>query len=313
MNRLRNRNHTALGGLALVALSLGALAACGSDDPTAAATPGTPASAAPAATTTTAARPERPIDELVTVGDARMHLRCDGSGDTTVVLIAGFGGGGEDWGALPASLTDRARVCSYARFGTGTSDPPPSNQTFATEADDLRSLLDTAGEPGPYVVVGHSFGGAEAVTFASRHGDDVAGLMLIDASPVTWFDAVCSVPDDGSDTAQVFNGICAALTDAARNPERLDAATAFGDVARIESLGDLPLIVVTAADHPYPGLDPSEVTRLNQIWDAGQAHWAGLSTSSDLVPVDGASHDVHLDRPDLIADLAQQLLPTRPS
>jgi pimeloyl-ACP methyl ester carboxylesterase len=107
-------------------------------------------------------------------------------------------------------------------------------------------------------------------------------------------------------------GICAALTDAARNPERLDAAIAFGEVARVESLGDLPLIVVTAADHPYPGLDPSEVARLNQVWDAGQAHWAGLSTSSELVPVEGASHDVHLDRPDLVTDLAGQLLPTTP-
>ena len=238
-----------------------------------------------------------------------MHLRCDGSGASTVLLIAGFTDGGDSWGELPASLTDRARVCSYARFGTGTSDPPPSDQTFATEAEDLRSLLEGAGEPGPYVVVGHSYGGPEAVTFAARFGTDVDGLLLIDASPSTWYDTVCSVADDGSDMAQEFVDSCAAQTDPARNPERLDATAAFAGVAAIDSLGDLPLIVVTAADRPYPGLATSEAARLTEVWLEGQSHWTGLSTSSRLVRVDDVGHHVHLDRPDLVADLARQLLP----
>jgi pimeloyl-ACP methyl ester carboxylesterase len=148
-----------------------------------------------------------------------MHLHCDASGETTVLLIAAFTDGGDHWGAVPASLTDRARVCSYARFGAGTSDAPPSDQTFATEAEDLRAMLDTAGEPGPYVVIGHSYGGPEAVTFASHYADDVDGV-LIDASPTTWYETLCSVPDDGSDTAQMFVDNCAAQTDPGRNPER---------------------------------------------------------------------------------------------
>ena len=49
------------------------------------------------------------------------------------------------------------------------SDPAASVSTFRTEATDLHDLLHTIGESGPYVMVGHSFGGAEAVTFASQY------------------------------------------------------------------------------------------------------------------------------------------------
>src|SRR3712207_8210128 len=64
--------------------------------------------------------------------------------------------------ALPIS-----RVCAYDRFGTGTSDAPTTPQTFEDQVADLHELLDAVGEPGPYVVVGPSFVGAEAVTFRS--------------------------------------------------------------------------------------------------------------------------------------------------
>ena len=84
----------------------------------------------------------------------------------------------------------------------------PATQTFATQAADLHTLLQSAGEPGPYVIVGHSFGGAEAVTFASMFPTEVRGLLLVDASPPAWNTAICAVPDDGSDAAGVFQALC---------------------------------------------------------------------------------------------------------
>ena len=142
----------------------------------------TTTSAAPTSTTTVAApvRPTEAVDTLLPIGEggARLHLHCAGSGPSTVVLISGFGGGSDTWGAVAPGLSAEARVCSYDRFGTGTSDAPSTDQTFASEADDLRRLLQTAGEVGPYVVVGHSFGGAEAVAFTSRFSDEVDGLPV---------------------------------------------------------------------------------------------------------------------------------------
>ena len=99
-----------------------------------------------------------------------------------------------------------------------TSDPPPADQTCVTQATILHALLESIGEPGPYVLVGHSYRGAEAVTFASLFPAEVTGLVLLDASPVTWHEATCSASDDGSDTAHAFRGQCEGRSDPAQSP-----------------------------------------------------------------------------------------------
>jgi pimeloyl-ACP methyl ester carboxylesterase len=240
-----------------------------------------------------------------------MHVRCVGSGAATVVLIAGFGDGGNNWGPIEGPITQGgARVCSYARFGTGTSDAPPDVQTFRSQATDLHTALDALGETGPYVVVGHSFGGAEAVAFASMFPSEVRGLMLLDASPTTWPAAACAVPDDGSDTAHNMQQLCAASHNPDSNPERLDIAAAFADVATITSLSALPTVVVTAAARTLPGLDPVATARLDEVWSEGQQHWASLSTVGRVVSVADTSHYIQIDQPAVVIDQIQQLLAT---
>jgi pimeloyl-ACP methyl ester carboxylesterase len=236
--------------------------------------------------------PERPtatVDELVTIASGRMHLRCVGQGDTTVLLLAGWDGGGETWGKVEPDVAERARVCSYARFGTGTSDAQTTTQTFATQAADLHALLAAADEPGPYVVLGHSFGGAEAVTFASKYPDEVAGLMLLDASPVTWPATLCSVA--------AYAPACAVMHDPTLDAERLDVFPAFDEVATITSLGDVPMTVMTAAHRIDATLAQSELDRLDAAWAEGVQRWAELSSSSKVVTVEHTGHHIEIEQP----------------
>lgn len=136
-------------------------------------------------------------------------------------------------------------------------------------AADLRSLLEEAGEPGPYVLLGHSFGGTEAVTFASQHPDEVVGLVLLDASPVTWPAAMGAVPDDGTDAANDGRALCAAMQDPAQDPERIDVIPAFDEIAAIASLDALPMTVMSGARRSWPGLADAELTRLTTVWKEG--------------------------------------------
>ena len=300
------RTNTVITAVATIAVAI-VLSACGGSTRSASQS----VAPHPIATTVSSAEVARPtnlVDELVQVHGARLHLHCDGSGPTTVVLIAGFGGGRDSWTAVEPAVVQTTRVCSYERFGNGTSDAPPAPQTFATEADDLHTLLQSAGEPGPYVIVGHSFGGPEAVTFASMFPTDVRGLLLVDASPTEWNTAICAVPDDGSDTAHVFIDLCAQQSSPANNGERLDAPTAFAEVAAISSLGAVPMIVVTADHHSYAGLAASEEARLDDVWSAGQSHWRSLAPSAQLIAVDHTSHNIQLDRPDVVLDTIKELL-----
>ena len=302
-HRRRVRQHVVpAGAVVLAAVLVAALASCGTTSDTARAA--TPADATTMTSTpaTTVVRPTDPRDERLAVHDgARLHLRCVGEGDTTAVMIAGFEAVGDPWEAIEPAVTRSTRMCTYDRFGVGRSDPAPTPQTFETEATDLLMLLRAAGEPGPYVVVGHSFGGAEAVTFASMFPEDVDGLLLIDASPVTWNAASCAVVDDGSEVARSFVASCAQVADPSANAERLDGPTAFSELAAIDTLGDLPMTVTTAADHPFP-------TALDDIWNRGQEQWAALSTASLLVPVADTGHDIQLDQPEVIAEQFEQLL-----
>jgi pimeloyl-ACP methyl ester carboxylesterase len=226
-----------------------------------------------------------------------------------VLLISGNEVGDENWGNVEPDLAAHGRVCSYARPGTGASDPAVSTQTFTTQATQLSALLATIGEPGPYVVVGHSFGGAEAVTFASRYADQVTGLVLIDASPASWPSELCAVADDGSDMAVQISSLCAGWTDPTVNVEHLDVFGSFAEVAGIASLGSLPMTVITAVDRQLADLGATEVARLTAAWNQGQQKWADLSTASHVVPVEQTGHHIELDRPDVVIDAVVGLLP----
>jgi pimeloyl-ACP methyl ester carboxylesterase len=256
-----------------------------------------------------AVRPTALIDGLVAVNGARMHIRCIGHGPQTVVFIPGFNDSGTNWDAIEGTISEAARVCSYARYGTGSSDPPPASQTFATQAHDLQALLQTANEPGPFVLVGHSFGGPEAVAFAAAYTDDVTGLLLIDASPVSWPAAVCEVREDGTKAAAALIENCASQIDPSKNDERLDALKAFSEVAQITNLGTMPMTVMTAAEHPFDGLNPTIAQRLNDTWNDGQRDWATLSTRATLVTVPDTGHYIQLDQPSTVIEQLELLLP----
>ena len=110
---------------------------------------------------------------------------------------------------------------------------------------------------------------------------------------------LCSVVDDGSDGAATYRDLCASLSDPANNPEHLDAPAAFAEVSEVTSLGDLPMIVDTAAEHPW-GLAPSEQSRVNDEWTAGQDHWVSLSSAAQFQSVDNTGHYIAVDRPDVV-------------
>src|SRR5690606_36301250 len=111
---------------------------------------------------------------------------------------------------------------------------------------------------------------------ASRFQPEITGLVLVDAAPATWPTTLCAVPDDGTPATAGFGQLCTAVTTPAGNAEHLDGLTAFDDAARIDTVGDLPMVVMTAAQHPW-GLGEAENAHLDDAWNAGQDHCLALS------------------------------------
>jgi pimeloyl-ACP methyl ester carboxylesterase len=59
----------------------------------------------------------------------------------------------------------------------------PMPRNAAAAVTDLHELLSAAKVPGPYVLVGHSFGGLDILLYALNYPRSVAGIVFVDALP----------------------------------------------------------------------------------------------------------------------------------
>jgi len=64
----------------------------------------------------------------------------------------------------------------------GWSEMGPDPRDAQQITGELHTLLGKAGIEGPYVLVGHSFGGMYMQTYAARYPEEVAGVVLVDSS-----------------------------------------------------------------------------------------------------------------------------------
>ncbi|MGB1799937.1 MAG: alpha/beta hydrolase [Gammaproteobacteria bacterium] len=120
--------------------------------------------------------------ELINIGSHRLHIHCVGEGSPTIVIDSGIGGFSLEWSRVQNKLSNEFRVCSYDRAGYGWSDAGPKPRTTARISRELHVLLSEANVQGPYILVGHSFGGYNIRYFASEYPDLVAGMVFVDAS-----------------------------------------------------------------------------------------------------------------------------------
>jgi pimeloyl-ACP methyl ester carboxylesterase len=134
------------------------------------------------------ATPEPRFTNTVDIGGRNIGLTCEGDGSPTVLLIGGaISPADRVWPETVDALSPTTRVCAFDRAGLGASDPQPSSpQTAADVVADLHGALEAAGEAGPFVPVGFSFGGLVAQLFASTYPDQLAGLVLVEGSPPGW-------------------------------------------------------------------------------------------------------------------------------
>ena len=271
--------------------------------------------AAPTTTASGGEAPDRDVVGPVDVGDRQVYLECRGPsrlGRPTVVLISGFGNAADIWSVvdpalvpppepvLPA-LARTERVCAYDRPSTllttdtvtDRSTPVPQPRSVGDWVTELHTLLSAAHVPGPYLLVGHSFGGLAARLYASTHPDEVAGLVLVDAtneelrtllSPEQWAFLTSPPPAQGM--------------------EGIDWDASFGQVIAARTAvplrPDLPLVVLSAGrfDELPPGLpDPEGVVRAQR---AAQADLARLVPGARQVVAEQSSHYVQVTEPGLI-------------
>jgi pimeloyl-ACP methyl ester carboxylesterase len=252
----------------------------------------------------------------VEVNGHRLHLLIDGDGrpGPTVVLEAGMVSFSSNWAWVQPEVAKVARVVAVDRAGLGWSDPGPGPRDAARSSEEVHEALRSAGIHGPYVVVGHSYGGLAVRAFAAMYPDEVAGMVLVDGShPDQWvrFGFSSRVLGVGNKVSSVvarfglfrildreYRVLADGLPDRARaelmafgrSPRALwtagNAALAWDARTRpminaAGGLGDRPLIVLSVTAQP----------RMGDKLTAMQAELPRLSSRGRQITVEGAYHE----------------------
>jgi pimeloyl-ACP methyl ester carboxylesterase len=151
-----------------------------------------------------AERAHPPPGEMVDVGGHRLHIDCVGQGSPTVVLDAALGNMSAQWVWVQREVSDTTRVCAYDRAGMGWSEMGPEPRDAKQISSELHALLKGAGIEGPYVPVGHSFGGLYMQTYAARYPNEVAGAALVESSHPDQFDRLPEGEENYERTKQLY-------------------------------------------------------------------------------------------------------------
>ena len=279
-----------------------------------------------------------PPGEMVNVGDHNLHLYCLGEGSPTVILEAGASSWSVVWSLVQKEIAATTQVCSYDRAGFGWSEPGPQPRTADQIVSELHTLLSNAGIEGPFVMVGHSFGGPLVRVFTDHYPDEVVGVVLVDA---THPDQTSRMPGFGesldSQTSQfkllgmlaqlgflrfgieqnvptwtlpedVIPAYYAMMSQPAFYETSVAEMTVFDismeQVRETSNFGDKPLIVLTAGQldeelASYPGVDQAAYKTARMML---QEELATLSTNSHLIVAERSGHIIQLYQPELVVE-----------
>ncbi|MGH8317392.1 MAG: alpha/beta fold hydrolase [Steroidobacteraceae bacterium] len=117
---------------------------------------------------------------LVDAGRTKLNFYCTGSGSPTVVFDAGWEDWSPAWALIQPAISRHTRTCTYDRAGYGFSEAGPMPRTSVEIAKELHAALHNARIPGPYLLVGHSFGGYNIRAFADLYMPEVYGAVFVD-------------------------------------------------------------------------------------------------------------------------------------
>jgi pimeloyl-ACP methyl ester carboxylesterase len=213
--------------------------------------------------------------------------------------------------------------------------------------EELHTLLKNSNTPGPYVLVGHSFGGANARLYASTYPDDVAGIVLVDAShedqlekipqfpEQTWLKVLKMFPRFLTSTGivRLLNHMHSVPNDpnnpydnealklAKRSTTKYIVTTMQEYKGFAESLNELkasggmldnkPLTVITAGKELTGnggGYSKQFVDEYNAAWQALQKDLVTKSTRGKQIIIKNSGHDIPREQPQVIVDAVCEMV-----
>jgi pimeloyl-ACP methyl ester carboxylesterase len=260
-------------------------------------------------------RPSLPpavMEADIEVNGKILSYKCWGEGSPAVIVEAGAGDKPTltmSWNAVIQGVYPTTRMCVYDRMPVTTSQEV---------AENLHALLGKIRLPGPYILVAHSLGGWHARVFAHLYPEDMAGLILVDATPaspdaaITYATAYPTLsPDEPAGVMQnrmsesdIYTGELMPSMDG------LDMSLSNEQVRQAGSFGDLPLVVISQTYGPddFPGLDPLSQATIAAVMLKIPAEMAALSSRGVYITATTSQHFISLYQPQIIIEAINQMV-----
>jgi pimeloyl-ACP methyl ester carboxylesterase len=229
-----------------------------------------------------------------------------------IVLDAGGGLDSSYWKKIVPDLAKKtgAEIITYDRAGMGASDPVPGPWKVQNAVSGLEAGLTSLGATHDVILVSHSEAGEIATYFTREHPGQVGGAVLVDAS-LPQFSTDTEIARVAAATQAQVKEIQALKPGSVTKADRQLLAVAAGYVAdqrayhQVTWPASVPATVIVSSQTPFPTSAPDA-----QAWRAAQAQFAKAAPNRQLVTAAHSSHDIPLDRPDVVEAQVEAMVET---
>lgn len=241
--------------------------------------------------------------ELVSVGDHRLDVVREGSGGPAVVFETGLADSLDTSLPMAHTMSEFTTTIAYSRAGFGRSDAGSPDHSVAREVQDLHALLHALPIKPPYILVAHSYGGIISRLYVSTYPQDVAGLVLVDATheqQVKQWAAIDSTY--GPAFRAVFDSMAAHAPPGARAAEIRETMKiqAAGAVPGLTPLPDIPMAIITSMRSNDSSQYINDTRRGHDLWRAMHDEWFRRSRNAIHIVTTRSGHDIAGDEPALV-------------
>jgi pimeloyl-ACP methyl ester carboxylesterase len=120
--------------------------------------------------------------EAAKLGDTVINVVTEGSGEYTIVFMAGSGVGcpGLEYKPIYRCMSDEYRIAVVEKAGYGLSGPAKTPRTVENLVQESRAALKELGIQPPYILAPHSYSGFEAIWWANTYPDEVKAVLGLD-------------------------------------------------------------------------------------------------------------------------------------
>lgn len=278
-----------------------------------------------------------PEGAFIDVGGHRIHFLRKGSGGPTVVFESGLDTSGHlPWYKVETEVSRFSTTVSYDRAGVLWSDRGNHLKTAEAMSEDLAALLENGEFPKPYILVGHSLAGITLRPFIIKNADDIAGIVLVDASHPDQMNRLPAEVNQRQakwlvNIARSFGVLRFMTPSTFANTDAEDRINTVGmplmhksigsfdefenfellanEVIQISSFGNIPVVVITGASPTRNNTAPEELREdITRVWSALQADQLNLSTDSQQILATESGHYVQLDEPEIVIRAIRDLI-----